>query len=112
MESVKFTKKQLRKYLLSLRGDIYKLLPMKEAEMGGSNNHLYEYIDSLIVNMKGATITFPSLECQKQFLYVLNNLQFIKRKEVPFDQWRTIVLGSGTEIYNLYIYFGGQKREQ
>lgn len=102
--------KELIKYLSSLRGDIFKLLPMKEDEQAGINNHIPEYLDALIVNMSGALVTYPTLGKQKQYLYVVNNLQYIHNNEVSFERWRKIILGSGKDIDDLYVYYGGVKR--
>jgi hypothetical protein len=96
-------------YLLSVRGDIFKLLPMKEDAESGRKNHLSEYLDALLVNMTGALSTYPALRKQKQYLYVINNLQFIRNNEVSFERWRKIVLGSGKDIEDLCFFIGGTK---
>ena len=110
MEGVRRNMKELVKYLSSLRGDIFKLLPMKEDEQAGRDNHVSEYLDALLINMSGALVTYPMLGSQKQYLYVLNNLQYIHKNNVSFDRWRKIILGSGKDIDNLYVYYGGAKR--
>lgn len=98
---------QLKNFLYGLRGDIFKLLPMKEAAMDGENNHINEYIDAITINLSGATTTYPALATQKQYLYVLNNLNYIRDNEVDFKKWRKIVLNSTKYIDNLYGYYGG-----
>lgn len=100
---------QLRNYLLSLRGDVFKLLPMKESEMSGIDNHMKEYIEALIINLTGAMTTFPILASQKQYLYVLNNIQYIHCHSVDFKQWRKIILNSTRNIDNLCVQYGGEK---
>lgn len=100
---------QLLNFLSNLRGDIFKLLPMKESEMTGVNNHLNEYIDTLIVNLGGATTTYPVLASQKQYLYVINNLQYLLMNSVDFKQWRKIILNSTRNIDNLFMLYGGEK---
>lgn len=100
---------QLRNFLTSLRGDVFKLLPMKEAEMSGINNHMNEYIDSLIINLTGAMNTYPVLASQKQYLYVLNNIQYIFKHPVDFKQWRKIILNSTKNIDALCLVYGGEK---
>lgn len=99
--------KQLKNFLLSLRGDVFKLLPMRESELNGFDKHLDEYIDAMIVNLTGAITTYPVLARQKQYLYVLNNLNYLRSHDVDFRQWRTIVLTSTRYIDNLYDYYGG-----
>lgn len=99
---------QLKKYLSSLRGDVFKLLPMKESEMNGLDNHINEYIESLIINLTGAIRTYPILATQKQYLYLVNNLQYICSHSVDFKQWRKIVLNLTRSIDDLYVLYGGE----
>lgn len=100
---------QLGNYLSCLRGDVFKLLPMKESEMSGIDNHIDEYIESLIINLTGAMTTFPILASQKQYLCVLNNIQYIRCHSIDFKTWRTIILNSTRCIDNLYVQYGGEK---
>lgn len=99
----------LQNYLSSIRGAIFKLLPMKEDTMNGIENHLDDYIDSLIVNLIGAMQTFPNLRVEKQYLYVINNIQYIKHFPVEFKSWRKIILDSTQSIDNLYSLCGGER---
>ncbi len=88
---------------------MFKLLPMKESEMSGLDNHMGDYIESLIINVTGAMKTFPILASQKQYLYVVNNLQYINSHSVDFKQWRKIILNSTRNIDNLCVQYGGEK---
>lgn len=99
---------QLKNYLIGLRGDIFKLLPMKELEIEGIENHTKDYLETLIINITGALETFPDLAKQKQYLYVLNNIQYIYHHNVEFKKWRKIVLNSTRNVDNLYVLFGGE----
>ncbi len=101
--------KQLLHYLEHLRGDIWKLLPMREAEMMGIDNHLGDYLETLVANVSGATTTYPILADQKQFLYVINNIQYLNKQPIRFKRWRQIVLNSTQSIDNLYVLYGGVK---
>ena len=92
---------QLLNFLSSLRGDVFKLLPMKEDEMAGVDNHLGDYIEALLINLEGATTTYPILANQKQYLYVINNLQYASKHPIDFKKWRKIVLNSTRNIDNL-----------
>jgi len=83
---------QLISYLKEITGDVFKLLPMKEDELKGVNNHLKEYLESLTVNMNGALKTYSQLVNEKEYLYVINNLNYIYTNEVDFAHWRTIIL--------------------
>ncbi len=101
---------QLSSFLLSARGDVFKLLPMRESEENGVENHLTQYLENLIINFSGATITYPILKEQKQYLYVLNCLQYMKNHSIEFATWRKIVLNSTKSINDLYTYFCGGGR--
>jgi len=98
---------QLVSYLLALRGDIFKMLPMKEAEEDGVDNHVGEYLEAMVVNMTGAMKTYPLLATEKHYLYVLNNLNYLHENEVEFPQWRKVILSSTNIINKLYDYYGG-----
>lgn len=100
---------QLLNFLSNLRGDVFKLLPMKESEMNGVNNHLTDYMETLIINIKGAVATYPVLANEKQYLYVINNLQYLLKNSIDFKQWRKIVLNSTRNIDNLFVLYGGVK---
>lgn len=92
---------ELKNYLLGLRGDIFKLLPMKEAELEGMDNHLSDYVESLLINLTGATKTFPVLVTKKHFMRVLNNIQYIANHQIDFSLWRKIILNSTGTIDHL-----------
>lgn len=101
--------KDMLNFLLGFRNDVFKLLPMKEAENNGVKNHLKDYLDSLVVNAKGSMVAYPELSVQKQFLYVVNNLAFLMSNEVEFTKWRKVVLSATRDIDDLYLNFGGLK---
>ena len=102
----------LRNYLLSLRGAVFKLLPMKEEELAGGDNHINEYLESLIINLTGAMTTYPILGSQRQYLYVINNMQYIHRHSVEFHKWRKIILNSTRYIDNLSVQYGGETDDE
>lgn len=99
--------KKLLNYLLNLRSDVFKILPMKESEIEGVDNHLNDYIETLIINMNGAHINYPVLAEEKQFLYVINNLQYLLNKKVGFSTWRKVILNSTKSVDDLCINYGG-----
>lgn len=101
--------KNISNFLLGFRNDVFKLLPMKEAEMDGTDNHLKDYLESLLVNAKGSVVVYPELSTQKQFLYAINNLAFLLSNEVTFSRWRNIVLSSTRSIDDVYLIYGGLK---
>ena len=99
---------QLISYLKEITGDVFKLLPMKEDELKGVNNHLKEYLESLTVNMNGALKTYSQLVNEKEYLYVINNLNYIYTNEVDFAHWRTIILNSVRGLSNLPGSYSGE----
>ena len=99
---------QLISYLKEITGDVFKLLPMKEDELKGVNNHLKEYLESLTVNMNGALKTYSQLVKEKEYLYVINNLNYIYTNEVDFAHWRTIILNSVRGLSNLHGSYSGE----
>lgn len=101
--------RRLLNFLEALTGDVYKLLPMRESELEGVDIHLREYMDALIINLDGATSTYPALAKQRQYLWVLNNIQYLRKNETSFSKWRSVILNSTKAIDNLYRYFGGGK---
>lgn len=95
--------KEVTYFLRSFRNDVFKLLPMKEAYDEGTENHIHEYLDSLITNAKGSMVAYPELLACKQYLYTINNLSYLyENKEVEFSKWRKIVLDSTQSINDLY----------
>lgn len=98
---------QITRYLLGLQGDVYKLLPMREAEENGREPFVDEYLEALIVNVNGALGTYPVLAEQKKYLWIINNLQFLSRIYVAFPKWRTVVLNTVSAIGDLAKMFGG-----
>ena len=82
-------------YLTDLQKKVFKLLPMREAYDCGENNHLYEYLDNLQSNFKGAFICYPELRKKRMLIEVQNNIAFLRNeKDVDFKQWRSTVLRS------------------
>lgn len=93
--------KRVEKFLKAVEGDIFKLLPMKEGEVDGEENYLTSYLESLIINLRGGMIEYMELSDCKKYIYIVNNLQYIKSNPVEFSQWRRIILDSTKVINNL-----------
>jgi hypothetical protein len=82
---------------------------MKEAENKGEKNHLGEYFEALIINLKGALDTYDKLSAQKQYLYVINNLEYLSKNPVDFKTYRKIILKSTKNIDNLLVFYRGEQ---
>ncbi|MFA5625811.1 MAG: hypothetical protein WC966_12315 [Bradymonadales bacterium] len=95
-------------YLKSIRGDVFKILPMKEDQEQGEQNYLYKYIESLTFNLIGGLEQFEFLGREKQYIYAITNLRFLMHNDVDFLQWRRIVLTAVGGISTLYKKYGGE----
>lgn len=98
----------IKTFLQYLSGDIFKLLPMKEEELQGLPSTLNDYLDAQIINVRGALKTFPELGEQKKYLYIVNNLEYLRNNEVDFAKWRKTVLNSTRYAKDLSASIGGQ----
>lgn len=98
--------KNISTFLLKLRNDVFKLLPMREGADNGNDNHIADYIYSLIINSEGAVSTYQELETQKNYIYVINNLHYLEsHSDMDFTNWRRIILNCTRnldDLKNLY----------
>ena len=87
-------------YLESLRGKIFKLLPMREARDEGAENHLFEYLDNLCSNCAGYCERHAQDDVCAEFIEAYCNIIYLKKsvsdsaEEIDFKKWRSIVLRS------------------
>lgn len=97
-------------FLLKLRNDVFKLLPMKEAADGGKNNHIADYVHSLVITAEGAVSTYCTLEESNAYIYVINNLNYLRNHtNMEFKDWRRIVLNCTRSLDDMKKLFGGGK---
>lgn len=75
-------------YIQYLIGKLYKILPMKENQDAGVDVHLQEYLDALLREVLGSLDTFPEARECKEYLAVVNVLQFLCRNEFDLDVCR------------------------
>ena len=69
-------------FLNNMVGKIFKILPLKEENNLGFN----DYVDSILVQLVGATKTFEELENNQDFLTVINIIQYINNNECSNKQ--------------------------
>ena len=69
-------------FIHGLTGRVFKILPLKEAELAGEETYLAAYLDSLVRDMIGSTDTFPELCTMQEFVTTLNIVQFLKHNDV------------------------------
>lgn len=68
-------------FIHGLTGRIFKILPLREAELAGEETYLASYLDSLLRDMVGSTDTFPELRETQEFVTTMNIVQFLKHNE-------------------------------
>lgn len=105
------SKKGLKTFLSGLRGGIFKILPMKEDEIKGTDNHLVDYIESLLINMQGAMEIYPELDTQ-EYIEIVNKIKFLSAHEISFETWRKTILSATHTVCDLYVSFGGEYDKQ
>lgn len=86
---------------------MFKILPMKEDALIGIENHLDEYILTLLDNMAGAVENFPVLKNEKKFIYVQNNIYYLAHEESTLKKWRKYILDSRKLLAELKEKYGG-----
>lgn len=97
-------------FLLKFRNDVFKLLPMREELDNGNNNYLSDYVESILISAEGALTTFAELEAQKNYIYVINNLNYLKNhSSLEFSSWRKVILNCTRCIDDLRISYSGGK---
>lgn len=69
-------------FLNNMVGKIFKILPLKEENNLGFN----DYVDSILVQLVGATKTFEELENNQDFLTVINIIQYINNNKCSNKQ--------------------------
>ncbi len=69
-------------FLNNIIGCVYKVLPLKEEQ----NSYLPEYIDSLLIQLKGALVTYPSLSSNTKYIAIINSIQYFSNNEFTNKQ--------------------------
>ena len=70
----------IEQYLEALKGKIYKLLPIYEEDKPS----FQIYAKSLVIELTGATITFPVLKSEKHFIDILNIVNYFAEYDVNY----------------------------
>ena len=65
-------------FIHALTNQVYKIIPLAEAEANGADCHLVKYIDSIVVSMDGAMHMFGELNANGSYLSVLCTLRGIR----------------------------------
>lgn len=78
----------LLKYIHHITGRIFKIIVLKETYQREEEPLLDEYVDSMIIEMKGATRTFPVLERNEGYISVINTLNGLRMSEITMAKCR------------------------
>jgi len=102
----------IKEFLLWLRNNIWKTLPMKEEEDRGADNHLSTHISAVVERARGAMALFPELKQASQYLAAVTRIGYLLEVEdMPFAQYRAIVLSSTRLIGDLYKQYENEVEE-
>ena len=69
-------------FIKKMKNEIFKILPLKEETNAG----LYDYIDSVSVQLNGALYTYPFLSEDSDYVAVLNIINYLKRNKFNVKQ--------------------------
>ena len=98
-------------FIESLTGKIFKILPLSEEESNGAQNHVYEYLDSLKIEMFGAIVTFPALFKNVEYTSVLNIVQYLSVNEVSIKRCKREVFKALRLLNKISKELGGESVE-
>ena len=70
----------MMRYLNALKGKIYKLLPIYEED----RDSFQIYAKSLLIELKGATLTFSVLKTEKHFIDIINIVNYFTEYNVSY----------------------------
>ena len=69
-------------FINNLSKSIFKILPLKEE----GNKGVDEYIESLLIQMNGALITYPALKHNENYISILNIINYFSNNEFSIKQ--------------------------
>jgi len=72
----------MNEFLNMLINLVYKILPLKEEQ----NPYLNDYLDSLIIQLKGALDTYPYLKTNTQYISIINTVQYFYNNDFTVKQ--------------------------
>lgn len=97
-------------FVRSLIGKVYKILPLKEEFDSGEDVHLDEYIESLLLDLSGASSTFPELNDIPDFITIINILQYLSTHDFNHKTCKREVFKMIGLLENIVAKMGGEAR--
>lgn len=76
----------MNEYLTHLIGVIFKILPLKEDTDSGIDVGLYDYIDSVVIQVVGGKMTYKKLETNPQYISIINAINYLNNNEFSHKQ--------------------------
>lgn len=70
------------KFLNSLEGRIFKILPLYEQKMRGEESYVEVCLDSLRIELTGAMSTFEALGSNADYISILNTVNYLAENDV------------------------------
>lgn len=99
-------------YLTSLRGKIFKILPMKEQMNEGKDNHLEQYMENILQNMEGALVLYPELATEPKILDVQATISYLyNNPNDAMTKWRSSVLRCVRLVQNVVNSYENKEKE-
>jgi hypothetical protein len=95
-------------YLDSLKAKIWKLLPMREDSDSGQDNHLPEYLKSLIVEVIGALMLHDVLKRDGYYHSIVNTLTYMSAHKLGHIEWRAEVFKMMKALERMLVKEGGE----
>ena len=71
-----------KKFLDSLEGRIFKILPLYEQKMRGEESYVEVCLDSLRIELTGAISTFEELGENPDYISILNTVNYLAENDV------------------------------
>ena len=88
-----------------ITGKIFKILPLREDE----NESIYEYLDSLRIEMTGAINTFPKLHNSYEFMTLVNTINYLIGNEFDVPTCKREVFKMLKTVNLLQLKAGGDE---
>lgn len=98
-------------FIRGLTGRVFKILPLREAELAGDETHVGSYVESLLRDMQGATSTFPELCEMPEYITALNIVQFMEHNKVTQEVCKQEVFKALRLLNSIEKKLGGERHE-
>lgn len=84
----------MKPYLEDLIRKLRKIIKLKQEE----NFYIFDYIDSLSIDITGSMLTYSSLANNNRYITVLNIINYLSKNEVDFKKCKREVFKAVDEV--------------